>query len=155
MTLNPNWYLNATGQFQQIGSGQIGISTTTTTGFLTYLTATNASSITISSAAYVPLLALTQGSSGTWFVEGTASFLTSAASNLFLSISATSTTGAGFQTFSRSFNPTPAAYVSMGTQGIVTSPSGGITLFGGVIFGTLQNGYIDPALSNLTAIRIG
>ena len=24
MTLNPNWYLNATGQFQQIGSGQIG-----------------------------------------------------------------------------------------------------------------------------------
>ena len=82
MTLNPNWFLNATGQFTPIGSGQIALSTTTTTGFLTYVTSTSTVTINLNTTATTfdgPFV--TQGTSGVWLAFGSVTISDSAAPN--------------------------------------------------------------------------
>ncbi len=84
MTLSPNWFLNATGQFQQIGSGQIGISTTTTTGFLTFVTKSTTINIAIpASTADTDGPSVAQGSSGVWLAMGNLTILNGGLGNDF------------------------------------------------------------------------
>jgi len=74
MTLNPNWYLNATGQFQQIGSGQIGISTTTSTAFLTSVSNFTVADISITNTSYTDGPSVAQGTTGVWYASGSITF---------------------------------------------------------------------------------
>ncbi len=157
MTLNPNWFLNATGQFTPIGSGQIAISTTTTTGFLTYLTASlSTATLVAGDATTGPSVA--QGSSGTWYATGVASFVDTAAAR---SVSTKLSDGTTIIASSVTVTFGAAAINSIALSGIITAPAGNIRLIAATgTTGTLTmistSNLIVPQtnMSTLTVIRI-
>ncbi len=126
MTLNPNWFLNATGQFTPIGSGQIGISTTTTTGFLTFVTSTTTLNLAgASTATTLDVAFVSQGSSGTWLATAF--------------ISATDTAGASAVSFKLWDGvtiigagicrpPAISAFNTVSVTGVISNPVGNIKL---------------------------
>ena len=64
-------FLRNDGQFQQVNGGDIGISTTTTTGFLSYISAVaTTNSCSSSTSVFVIGAQVAQGSSGIWLVQG-------------------------------------------------------------------------------------
>ncbi len=67
MTLSPGWFLNATGQFTPVVGG-----TSTTSGFMTILTKSTTADITLNSTStFFDGAAVSQGSSGIWYVTAT------------------------------------------------------------------------------------
>ncbi len=157
MTLNPNWYLNATGQFQQIGGGQIGISTTTTTGFLTFLTAATTANVNLSSTGTTfTILSVTQGTSGTWLATAVLTIADGVGTNLTYAKlwDGTTVTAAG----SARVEAVSPVSRTLTLTGIFQPPAGNITL------SAFSNSVNAVAVLNasgyskdctLTAIRIG
>lgn len=156
MTLNHNWFLNATGQFTPIGSGQINLSTTTTTGFLTYLTKATTADITISTTSYTDGPSVSQGSSGTWLASGTITLESSVAASLtFLQLWDGTTTIASCETNIAGLLDATSASLS----GVISSPAGNLRISGRVNSGgSAIMRFNNSGLSadcTLTAIRIG
>lgn len=157
MTLNPNWFLNATGQFTQIGSGQISISTTTTTGFLTYL-ASSLSSNTLCSGNGTTGPSVAQGTSGVWYASGNVSFTDSATNNCSARLTdGTSIIDAGVSTV-----PAASQFASIALSGVISSPAGNIRIIATVgttgtasLISTSNTPSPQTNLSTLTVIRIG
>ncbi len=156
MTLNPNWFLNATGQFTPIGSGQIALSTTTTTGFLTFLSNTISSAVSLSSLVYADGPSVAQGSSGTWFAAGIVTPKCGAGADNY-SIKLWDGTSVAASCFTNGFAATATAPVSL--QGVFSSPAGNIRISvapQGRTDGTLQvNASGNNKDSTIFVVRIG
>ncbi len=162
MTLNPNWYLNATGQFTPIGSGQINISTTTTTGFMTFLSNVLTTNTTFqTTGVYVTGPQVSQGTSGIWFATGTQTFLTGvSAATINFKLWDGTTVMAG----ATAASPGANFRCSVSVSGIVSSPAANIRIDGVMLTGAGATGLWiasdnniggSTTVSGLTAIRIG
>ncbi len=158
MTLNPNWYLNATGQFQQIGSGQIGISTTTTTGFLTFLSAASTSGGMLVASSATTVITLAQGTAGTWLAIGKLTATDNAAVKNWLAQLSDGTT---IIDAANSTIPAINTFNSIALAGIISAPAGNIRLTATVatsgnttILSTANAPGISTNLSVLSVIRI-
>lgn len=154
-------FLRNDGWFQPVGPGDIQLSTTTTTGFLTYLTnATTADIALVSTGTYVDGPSVSQGSSGTWFVSGGIFFdCANSANNIAAKLwDGATLLSVGIVSLSAGFVST------MSLSGIITSPSGNLRISAAkgvantatiranltVVASTLTTG-----ASYITAIRIG
>lgn len=157
MTLNPNWFLNATGQFTAIGSGQVALSTTTTTGFLTFLTKATTANITSSSTSvYTDGPSVSQGTSGTWYAVGTLTIADSASSRQWMAKLWDGTT-----TIASAGSQAPGTGPSSITlAGVISGPAGNLRMscipFSPVATFAMQFNYSGNSNDcNITAIRIG
>ena len=153
MTLNPSWFLNATGQFLPI----IGTSTTTTTSIVTFLTKSTTLdiAISVSTGTYTDGPAVAQGSAGTWYASGTVT-LVSASGGPFVyvrlwdgtSVIASATTDPANTAF----------FTTVSLSGILVSPAGNLRLSARTtsVSQTIKfNGSGDALDSTITAMRIG
>ncbi len=151
MTLNPGWFLNATGQFLPVA----GASTSTSTSMFTVVTKATTVDITLNttSGAYIDGPSVAQGSSGIWFVTGTLSLQGSGSDNMFFKLwdgttvinsVGTSNAGAGF-------------FTSVTLSGVMASPAGNLRIsgIGGATTTIKFNISGNSQDSNITAIRIG
>ncbi len=160
MTLNPAWFLNATGQFRAVTPSDAGISTTTTTALLTFLTTfmSTASVAATTNGSYTTGVNLAQGSTGTWLAIGTLCF-----QNTALAVNFAANLSAGGTTFASAFASNSAAgfYESVSLSGIITDPTGNISLACKPGTGSVSNFIIGSASgsgakdTHLTVIRIG
>lgn len=146
-------FLRNDGQFAQVDAGSISISTTTTTGFLTYITKATTADITMnSSSSYFDGPVVSQGSSGTWYVIGTVTLLGIAqTANVKLWDGSTVIASA-----SDTIANVNALAVTLG--GVIASPAGNLRMScnsPGTTTKILFNQSGNSADSNITAIRIG
>ncbi len=150
-----NTFLRNDGQFKQVAGGDIGLSTTTTTGFLTYLSNYLASPVTIgSSSVFVVGPTVSQGSSGTWFASGTVTVTEGAANGtVYLQL------WDGTTVISASAVTPPATGIfSVTLSGIIAAPAGNLNIAGLVatVNATFQSSTaLSTNASGITAIRIG
>ncbi len=153
MTLNPNWFLNATGQFTQIGSGQVAISTTTTTGFLTYLTKATTVDISPPTTAFTDIISVTQGTSGTWLATATITAFSASNINFFPRL------WDGTTVFVSATNPNGQVgfHVATSISGIIANPVGNIRLsIAATAAYTVKFNFSGNSLdTSMTALRIG
>ncbi len=149
-------FLRNDGWFQPVTAGDVGISTTTTTGFLTYLTGATSANVAITNTGFTTAVSLAQGTTGTWLAMGTISFTNVGAAGNFaaqLTDGATLISGAGIQ------NATASGNASCSLTGIITNPAGNIKLLGtgsGTMLTTVSVAALGSSnATNLTVIRIG
>ena len=118
-------FLRNDGQFQQVNGGDIGISTTTTTAFLTYVTNTLASSASVPGVGFVDGPSVSAGSSGTWFVAGSVTMITSiAGSEMILKLwDGTTVLSGGIV-----YIPGVALLGSVALSGIISNPAGNLRI---------------------------
>ena len=126
-------FLRNDGQFQQVNGGDIGISTTTTTAFLTYVTGTLATTASIPSASYVDGPTITVGSSGTWLVSGAATLITTLAGSEFIIKlwDGTTVLAAGVI-----FISAASVLNSIALSGIISNPAGNLKYSAGATAGS-------------------
>lgn len=145
------------GVFAQVDSGSISISTTTTTGFLTYVTKSSTVDIALGTLGlFIDGPAVSQGSSGTWAAWGSVTLKTSAAAANFSAVLWDGTTAidAGIVQVAGS-----AALATISLAGVMASPAGNLRISGKDITGnTGAMVFNDSGTSRdctITAIRIG
>lgn len=151
-------FLRNDGQFQQVNGGDIGISTTTTTGFLTYITNTATFNTTITSTAFVDGPSIAQGSSGVWLVCADITFFSTGAPDVQCKLwdGATSIAGTVFAISNDWYN-------NITLMGILANPAGNLRvsaaktvgLGGEANFRFSFNATGDSDSCVITAIRIG
>ena len=156
MTLNPNWFLNATGQFQPVTAAGIVTSTATTTGFLTYLTKSTTADITLTTTLYVDGPSVAQGSSGIWYASGTITLVDGAAARIFRARLWDGTTIIASAENEATLTSVP---IVISLSGVIASPAGNIRISaecGSAGTSNIKfNASGDSADSTVTAIRIG
>ncbi len=140
-------FLRNDGQFAQVDAGSISISTTTTTGFLTYLTKTSTANVSMASSATI--VQVTQGSSGTWLAMGTVTFNSGGGAPVFVASLWDGTT-----LIALSVTPQPtSSSATVSLSGVISSPAGNIRIDG--VNGSATGGQAVSGECNLVTIRIG
>lgn len=151
-------FLRQTGEFALINPADVSISTSTTTGLLTYITASTTANISLgSTSAQTDGPSVSQGSSGTWFATGQITLANGGNANVAYYVRLWDGTTVINQTL---YNDQAAtAFTSVSLSGVIASPAGNIRLSaqpsltgnGTIIFN--QSGTSKD--STITAIRIG
>lgn len=150
-------FLRNDGQFQQVDAGSISISTTTTTGFLTYLTkATTADVLLNNVGTYFDGPSVAQGSSGTWYAFGTVCCVDTVGQAVInIKLWDGVSVFASARSLVAALNDTQAITVA----GIIASPAGNIRISANDATSTsgkmIFNGTGLSQDSNITVIRIG
>ncbi len=151
-------FLRDTGEFAFPVPSDIGISTTTTTGILTFLanSLTTISTLT-TTGVFTDGPAVAQGSSGIWYASGT---VTVFCSNGACHIDSKLWDGSTIIDSSRTTIPAANNYMSTSLSGAINGPAGNIRI--SVAYATataavsiLSNAVGSAKDSTITAIRIG
>ncbi len=153
----PHSFLRDDGGFFKITPNDVGMSTSTTTSVLTFLTATLGSSLAVSSTGFTTGPSVTQGTSGIWFASGTVTFVSATTLTQCFILLQDGTTN-----FASTYGILPAANasLSLAVSGVISNPVGNIKIvartLGGGTAGWLDfNGSGFAFDSTITAIRIG
>ncbi len=143
-------FLRNDGQFAPVDAGSISISTTTTTGFLTYVTKTTTADVAMNSAgSFFDGPSVSQGSSGTWMAGGTVFVKdTLAAANMLIKL----WDGTNIVSIVSLTTPAGAFVCPVGLFGVIASPAGNLRIS---VEETTGAAGIIGLNSNITAIRIG
>ena len=153
-----NKFLRNDGQFQQVDSVSVVVTTGAASGFLSSLTKATTANITSSSTSvYTDGPTVAQGSSGVWYAVGTLTVTDSAAARQWMAKlwDGTTTIASAASQISAATGP---GSITLG--GVITSPAGNIRmscipLSAVATFSMLFNFSGNSADCNVTAIRIG
>lgn len=150
-------FLRNDGQFFQVASADVVISTSTTTGFLAYVTNFTTADVTINTTSLTDGPSVAQGSSGVWYAVGTITIDSTAIQSVmeFELWDGTTTIASCASNISGI-----SAFNSVTLSGILASPAGNIKISGRAA--TSGNSVVMRANSSglgkdctLTALRIG
>lgn len=151
-------FLRQTGEFANVSPADIISSTTTTTGFLTFVTASTTVNISLgTTSTYVDGPSVTQGTSGTWFATGTLSIVTGGTPSV--SYLAKLWDGTTAIDATAVFASVVGNIYSLSLSGVISSPSGNLRI--SALPNVASNGTIvfnntgTSRDSTITAIRIG
>ena len=152
-------FLRNDGQFIQVAGGDIGISTTTTTGYLTYFNTVSVSTFTnTSSSVYTAVASVAQGSSGAWLVHAWLTLQTTLTAGAFAAVRITD--GTNIWASAQDTVPGTDDTCVTSLSAIATSPAGNLQ----VLFRATSSANPVSALYNISgdskdsgimAIRIG
>ena len=153
-------FLRDDGWFQFPTPADVGISTSTTTGILTFVTNSTTANISISNSSYTTGPVVTQGSGGIWYASGTICIADgTAASQIYAILTDGSTSAGSIWASATQYIPTVSNTVSMSLSAVVTNPTSNIKIQ--AINATGNHGTLIFNLTGksmdctLTAVRIG
>lgn len=160
----PFKFLRQDGWFQFPTPADISISTSTTTGLLSFINATTTSSISFSTAAFTDVLSVSQGSSGTWYVSGTITLLTTI-QNSSVSVKlwdGTSVINSAATLLGPSAPASSGYTMPISLSGALAAPAGNLKISGLVTVAGGTGGVVGQygslattSINTLTAVRIG
>ena len=157
----PFKFLRLDGWFQFPTPADVSISTSTTTGLLTVISASLGSSVNLSTAAFTDGPSVAQGSSGTWYASGTVT-VSNAAANVDYAFKLWDGTNPIAATI---YTAAPGlALMTVSLSGAIASPAGNLRI-SGILGSGASGGFVATApvavtgssalYSTITAVRIG